>query len=185
MTLLHKLLCLSILSFFSVYARADVLVLCDSMTSELKGESKANGATGCIDVASWSWGASDSITEGAGGIQAGKPNLSNFSLQKFVDSSSTSLFTFLVTGAGLKGTLQFREYASCVDACTTPTPYLTVDMTKVHVASQSMGGSGDRPTESVSLAYDSVKICYRTTDQSGMLGTAVCETYTISTGLGG
>jgi type VI secretion system secreted protein Hcp len=183
MTLLHKLLWLSVLSFFALHTHADTLVLCDSMSSELKGESKAPGATGCVDVTSWTWGASAQISLAGGIVEEGKPSLSVFSLQKFVDSSSTGLFGDLVGGVLLKGTLQFREYGNCPAGCSSPTPYFTVDMTKAHVTAQSIGGAGDRPTESVSLQYDSVKLCYRTADESGTLGAPVCQTYTISTGL--
>ncbi len=184
MTFSQKLLCLCALSIFGLHAHADTLVLCDSMTSELKGESVAAGAVGCIDVASFSWGASVPISQSSGVIQAGKPSLADFSLQKYVDSSSTSLFALLVSGATLKGTLQLREYGTCSNACPTPTPYFTVDLTRVKIASQSLGGSGDRPSESISFAYDGIKLCYRPQDpQTGMLQTQTCETYTISTGM--
>jgi type VI secretion system secreted protein Hcp len=184
MTVLQKLLWLCALSFFSLYSyAADTLVLCDSVTSELKGESQAPGATNCIDVSSWSWGVSESVSiGGSGGAGAGKPSFSAFSLQKFVDSSSTSLFSLLVKGATLTGVLEFRDYGSCVSACTSPTPYFTVDMTKPIVTAQSIGGSSDgRPTESVSFEYQIVKICYRTQDAEGMLGTPTCVTYNLTT----
>ena len=182
MTLLQKLLWLCALSLFSLYSyAADTLVLCDSITSELKGESQAPGATSCIDVSSWSWGANQVVSLAGG---AGKPEFSAFSLQKFVDSSSTSLFSFLVKGVPLTGVLQFRDYGTCVSACTTPTPYFTVDMTKAFVTAQSIGGSSEgRPTESISFAYQIVKICYRTQDGEGMLGAATCVTYNLATGI--
>jgi type VI secretion system secreted protein Hcp len=186
MTVLQKLLWLCALSFFSLHSyAADTLVLCDSITSELKGESQAPGAPNCIDVSSWSWGVSEATAPGGGGgAGAGKPSFSAFSLQKFVDSSSTSLFSFLVKGASLTGVLQFRDYGSCVSACTTPTPYFTVDMTKPFVTAQSLGGSSDgRPTESVSFEYQIVKICYRTQDGEGMLSAPTCVTYNLLTAM--
>jgi type VI secretion system secreted protein Hcp len=187
MTRSLKLFWLSVLGLFGLHAHAafaaDSLVLCDSTPSELKGESIVNGATNCVDVLSWSWGSSLAVSapNGAGGFGVGRPLIGSFSLQKYVDTSSTTFFKFIVTASPLKGTLQFRAYGNCAETCSNPTPYLTVDMTKVYVTSQSMGGSGDRSTESISLTFDTVKLCYRPSDQQGNLGNALCQSYTVST----
>ena len=185
MKFLRPLLGLIALSFVAVNAfAAETIVLCDSMSTELKGESKAPGATGCVDLSSWGWGESlTTSVSGGGGGGGGKANLSDFTLQKFVDSSTVTFATFLQKATPFKGTLQFRAYIDCAGACSTPTPFFTIDMTRVFVASQSVGGSGDgRPTESISLAYDTIKVCYRTTDpDTGMLGTPLCQSYSVAT----
>ncbi|MEP6484609.1 MAG: type VI secretion system tube protein Hcp [Rudaea sp.] len=184
MTRALKLVGLFVLGFFGFHAHAalaDTLVLCDSMSSELKGESQAAGAIGCIDVLSWSWSGTTVVIVGGGGGGAGKPTLAEFSLQKPLDSSSTSLFRFLVSGAPLKGTLQFRQYGQCAATCSNPIPYLTIDMTKARVTSQSLGGSEEQPSESIKFLYDAYKLCYRPTDSNGVLGTQTCQMFTIST----
>lgn len=184
MTLPQKLVWLSALALFGMHAPAafaETLVLCDSNSAELKGESQAAGAPGCVELLSWTWGVSSPVGQLGSGSGTGQATYSPLSFQKFVDSSSTTFFKFLTTGTHFVGTLQLRVYGNCPQNCPTPTPYLTIDLSGPYVSTQSSGGSGDdRPTESISLAFKTAKLCYRIADpQSGVLATAVCETYTV------
>jgi type VI secretion system secreted protein Hcp len=168
----------SMLGFFGLHGNtafaAITQVLC---SSELVGESVATGATGCIDVLAWSWGASN-----AG--QSSKPNLQDLSLTKFVDSASDNLFSFVVTANPLKLVVELRNYSPCA-SCASPTPNQTIRLKGVTVSSLSTGGSGgeDRLTENISLSFDAVSYCYRPTRADGTLGAAQCSAYSKTSGV--
>src|ERR1700760_2194592 len=112
MKFVSSLLCVVALICVGAQVRAaETVVLCDSMSSELKGESVVAGAVGCVDLSSWSWGDSNPVSEsGSGGVGAGKPTLSNLNIEKFVDSSTVMLMADLLRGTRFQGTLQLRVY---------------------------------------------------------------------------
>jgi type VI secretion system secreted protein Hcp len=59
----------------------------------IKGESQAHGHKGEIEVLSFSWGVSNSSGHaGGGGGGAGKVSMSDFSVVKYLDSTSPQLF---------------------------------------------------------------------------------------------
>jgi type VI secretion system secreted protein Hcp len=127
---------------------------------DIVGESVDKKHAGKIDVLAWSWGMSNSgTTHQGGGGGAGKANVQDISLTKYVDASSHALLlacsnghhyptaNLIVRKAGGKGT---------------PIEYIKIEMTEVMITSVSTGGSGgeDRLTENVSLNFAKVKFEY-------------------------
>lgn len=169
----------SLLGFFGLHANAAFAgitqVLC---SADLPGESVVPGATGCIDVLAWSWGASDSGTGGAPHV-----NVQDLSFTKFVDTSDSSLLQVLVTNTPLKNVVELRNYYDCT-SCTTPTPNVTIKLQGVTVSSLSTGGSGgeDKLTENVTLSFDAFTYCYRPTLKNG-LGPPQCYAYSKTGGV--
>ncbi len=147
---------------------------------DIKGESTDKiypGSKGWIDVLAWSRGASNSGTAhlGSGG-GAGKANVQDLSVTKYVDISSPAL----LLGA-LKGS-HFAEASLVVrKAGTTPIDYIKLDMKEVLVTSLSTGGSGgeDKLTENVSLNFASFTFSYTPKNADGTAGDAIPASWNI------
>ncbi len=111
-----------------------------------------------IDILAWSWGASQSGTTHTGtGGGAGKVNVQDLSLTKYVDSASHALLL-----ACCKGTHYDEAVLVVRKAGDDPLEYITITMNDLIVTSLSTGGSGgeDRLTENVTLNFAKVKFEY-------------------------
>jgi type VI secretion system secreted protein Hcp len=111
-----------------------------------------------IDVLAWSWGASQSGTmhSGAGG-GAGKVNVQDLSVTKYVDSASHLLLKHCHNGKHVaEGILTIRK------AGETALEYIIITLTDVMVTSVSVGGSGgeERLTENVTLNFGKFTYSY-------------------------
>jgi type VI secretion system secreted protein Hcp len=124
----------------------------------IKGESRDGKHPNEIDVLAWSWGASQSGTTHMGtGGGAGKVNVQDMSLTKYVDKAS-----HLLLSACCKGTHFTEALLTVRKAGDKPLEYIKVTMNEVMVTSVSTGGSGgeDRLTENVTLNFAKVKFEY-------------------------
>jgi type VI secretion system secreted protein Hcp len=132
---------------------------------DVKGESKDASHKEEIDVLAWSWGASNSgSAHVGGGAGAGKANVQDLSITKYIDKASCDLLLATCNGKHYPtATLVVRK------AGETPVEYLTVTMTDVLITSLSTGGSGgeDRLTENVTLNFAKVKVEYKLQDEKG------------------
>ena len=135
---------------------------------DIKGESKDGTHKESIDVLAWSWGLSQSgsFSQGSGG-GAGKVNVQDISLTKYVDASSTALML-----AACKGTHIKQALLTVRKAGDSPLEYLKITLDGVLVSSLSTGGSGgeDRLTENVSLNFAKFKVEYTTQAETGGKG---------------
>jgi type VI secretion system secreted protein Hcp len=131
----------------------------------IPGESTDKGHKDQVDVLAWSWGMSNSgTTHDGGGGGAGKVNIQDLSLTKWVDKASPVLMLRCADGKHIaKATLFVRK------AGTTPIEYIKIELTDILVSSVSTGGSGgeDRLTENVSLNFAKVKVDYVPTKPDG------------------
>lgn len=122
------------------------------------GESKDDSHKKEIDVLSWSWGASQSGTgHVGGGSGAGKVNVQDLSVTKYVDASSHLLLLDCCNGQHIKkGTLVVRK------AGATPLEYIKLTMEDIIVSNVHTGGSGgeDRLTETITLNFSKFKYEY-------------------------
>lgn len=129
------------------------------------GESKDGAHKGEIDVLAWSWGESNSGTSHlGGGGGAGKVNVQDISITKFIDKASAKLGLYCANGKHIKeGTLVVRK------AGEKPLEYLKIKMTDILVSSYSTGGSGgeDRLTENVSLNFSKIEYEYQEQKEDG------------------
>lgn len=135
-------------------------------TPEVKGESKAKGFEGQIQVFSWSFGASNPTTIGTGGgASSGKVQVSGLSLQKEVDAASVFLFKQCCLGKHFDGAKLIQREAGG-DA---PVEFLIADMKMVFIESISWGGSagGGKPSESVNLAFGAIELTYNEQTEKG------------------
>lgn len=139
--------------------------------TNIKGESADDTHKDEIDVLAWSWGMSQSgTTHIATGGGAGKVNVQDISVTKWVDSSSATLAQFCCKGSHIdEGNLVVRK------AGDKPLEYLKLDMKDMIVSSISTGGSGgeDRLTENISLNFSEFKLTYTPQEDTGAAGTAI------------
>jgi type VI secretion system secreted protein Hcp len=145
---------------------------------DIKGESKDATHKESIDVLAWSWGLSQSgtfATGGGGG--AGKVNVQDISLTKYVDSSSTALML-----AACKGTHIKQAVLTVRKAGDKPLEYIKITLDSVLVSSLSTGGSGgeDRLTENVSLNFAKFKVEYTQQAETGGKGTTSTAAWNIT-----
>jgi len=135
---------------------------------DIKGESKDSKHKDEIDVLAWSWGASNSgSAHHGGGAGAGKVNVQDISVTKWVDLSSTSILNACCVGKHIpEVTLVVRK------AGEKPLEYLTITMKEVFVTSVSTGGSGgeDRLTENITLNFAKFKTQYKEQADTGGAG---------------
>lgn len=124
----------------------------------IEGEAQDKAHAKEIDVLAWNWGASQSgTTHTGGGAGAGKANVQDISVTKWVDSSSALLLKFLVTGTHIgKARLVVRK------AGQKPLEYINISMEDVLITSIATGGSGgeERLTENISLNFARVGYFY-------------------------
>src|SRR4051794_7475508 len=104
--------------------------------ADINGESKDKSHSEEIDVLSWSWGMSQSGTAhlGSGG-GAGKVNVQDISITKYVDSATCDLMKCCATGKHLKdGKITVRK------AGENPLEFMTIDLEEILVAAVTTGG---------------------------------------------
>ncbi len=118
---------------------------------DIEGESTDDKHGKEIDVLAWSWGMSQSgTTHMGGGGGAGKVNVQDLSLTKYVDSSTNALMKACCDGTHYpEAKLTVRKAGK--DAL----EYIKLSLKEVIVTSVSTGGSGgeDRLTENVTLNF--------------------------------
>jgi len=134
-------------------------------TPTLKGESKDDKHKGEIDILSWSWGASNSGTSHLGsGAGAGKVNVQDLSVTKYIDLSTTSLHSACWVGTHFDNAILVVRKAG-----ENPLEYFTITMTEVMVTAVTTGGSGgeDRLTENVTLNFGKVQLEYKEQADTG------------------
>ncbi|MCU0886170.1 MAG: type VI secretion system tube protein Hcp [Beijerinckiaceae bacterium] len=149
------------------------------MSNGISGESKDKdkATVGDIDVLAWSWGCSQSGTfhQGGGG-GAGKANVQDISLTKWIDKASPKLQLACLAGTHItECVLNVRK------AGDKPYVYLKITMTKCLITSVSTGGSGgeDRLTENVSINFAKVKVEYFEQTDTGSVNAAGDFTFDI------
>lgn len=125
---------------------------------DVKGESKDRAHAGEIDVLAWTFGGANSgSTHMGSGAAAGRVDIQDLSLTKYIDKSSPILMLACCAGK------HYRTAKLTVrTAGERPIDFLVMEMTDLIVTSVSVGGSGgeDRLTENVTLDFAKFKYSY-------------------------
>ena len=136
------------------------------------GESKAKGFEKNIEVLAWSWGGSQSGTfhKGSGGAGAGKANINDLTVTKYMDTASTVLFKSLCEGKHFADAKLVSRKAGGAS----PVDFLEIKLTNVMVTNVSVGGSqGDElPHENITLNFEKFEVKYTPQDEKGAKGGA-------------
>jgi type VI secretion system secreted protein Hcp len=135
----------------------------------IKGESKDHKHKDEIHIESFSWGLSQTGAHGTGGGGgAGKVQVHDISVTKFVDKSSCSLMAHLCGGKHIKeGLITVRK------AGDKPLEYLKIKLTDILVSGYQTAGHGsDLLTENLSLNFAKFQVEYQEQkpDGSGQAG---------------
>ena len=141
----------------------------------IQGESVDSNHKNEIHIMSFSWGASQVTTvAGTGGSGAGKADLADFSIMKYLDKASAPLFKALVSGTHIKtGSL------AAVKAGAGGKPFLKVDFKELFVTSIQHSATNEIPTESVSFSYNEIKVEYSQQNDQGIVTTTGAVTYNV------
>lgn len=138
----------------------------------IKGESTDEAHKEEIDVLGYDWGVSNptTVTVG-GGTSAGKVSVQDVNISKFMDAASPTLMERCCSGEIIKnGTLSVqRAGGDKVQA-------LVFELEKILVSSyQTSGsaGSGELPTEMVTLSASKITYKYTSQDKEGKAGAEV------------
>jgi type VI secretion system secreted protein Hcp len=133
--------------------------------TNIKGEALDAKHKQEIEVLSWSFGASQTGSAHLGtGSGTGKVAIQDLSITKHVDTSSTDLLKFLITGKHIdEGMLTVRKAGG------TAIEYFKIKMTQVLVTHISNGGSAghDQVTENVTLNFRKFTQTYTPQDDKG------------------
>ncbi len=145
--------------------------------TDIEGESKKTGVEKQIDVSDFSFGVRQSATshEGGGG-GAGRADVQDMTITKFVDKSSPVLFLYSATGKPIaEAVLTVRKVGG------TSLDYLVVTMTDVIVSNVSSGGasSDDRVRETVSLNFAKIAIKYTAQTKDGAADATVEKAFDV------
>lgn len=122
------------------------------------GESQIKDHDKEIDILGWNWGMDQSGTmHMGGGGGAGKVNIHDVSLTKYVDKATPVLMKMCCNGKHIKEALLVTRKAGEQSL-----DYLKIKMSDVLVTSVTTGGSGgdDRLQESVTLNFAKVEVGY-------------------------
>lgn len=146
-----------ILSVTPAYSAYDAFLKIEGVD----GESTAKGYEKWIRIESFSWGASQSISFGSGGREAGKVAITDLSLTKRVDRSSPALF--LKTAKGdVVNQVELRLVRTDSKG-NYEAPFYQIKLDDVIISSvQTSGGAGadDRPGESISFNFSKIEVGY-------------------------
>lgn len=132
---------------------------------DVNGESKDDKHKDSIDVLAWSWGMANSGTAHiGGGAGAGKVQVQDLSVTKYVDRSSSVLQLACCNGKHFKKALLTVRKAG-----EKPLEYIKITMEDVMVSNVSTGGSGgeDRLTENVTFNFAKVQFEYTPQKKDG------------------
>ncbi len=134
------------------------------------GEAKDRDRGGWSDILSFSHGISRPMTAGATGAtrQRGDVTLGDLVVVKELDKSSPKLMEALTTG-NIFPSITLDVARSSSDGGRTT--YLQWELTNVMVTNYRVGGAtsgDDRPTETISLNYEEIKVTY--TEQDAATG---------------
>ena len=152
----------------------------------IAGEVTDPGFQNQIAVFAYSLGFSDPVSfSGSGGGAAGRPELSDLSIQKLYDRSSPPLLKALLTGSVLAPRSQSASIVlSIVVQESTPLVQLTYSFQDVFVSAVQDSGStgGDSlPTQSISFSFGVIHEQYHTLT-NGNLGSSISVGYNRETG---
>jgi type VI secretion system secreted protein Hcp len=123
----------------------------------------------CIDILSFSFGASQTSTygEGSSGHEAksGRAQVSDVTIRKVADKTTPYLFDHCVSGDILSTvTIYYDKPINDQQE-----DYFKLELTDALITSVSLDGSKEHPTEMVTFAFQKVCVCYAAEKDDGTL----------------
>jgi type VI secretion system secreted protein Hcp len=142
------------------------------------GECHDDKHPGAIEIESFSWGLTNSVSSSSGGGGgAGRATFQDFHFTKKTDSTSPTLFISCATGRHIKkATLTVRK------AGKDQLEFMTIKLTDVFVTSFSNAGDkgdNDPPEDAVSITFAKIEFSETSQDDKGRPGTTVTEAFDV------
>jgi type VI secretion system secreted protein Hcp len=131
----------------------------------IPGESQDSKHKDEIQLLSWSWGESQtgSMHVGGGG-GAGKVNMQDFNFVMHVNKASPKLLLACANGEHIKSAIMTARKAGKDQQ-----EYLKITFSDLLISAFQTGGSGDLPTDSISLNYSKIEYEYKEQNADGTL----------------
>lgn len=145
----------------------------------IKGESVDDKHKGEIDVLSWTWGATQTGTTHSGtGGGAGKANVQDLSVTKYIDKATPILLKHCLSGIHIKEAILTVRKAGGK-----PLEYVKIKMGDAIVSALHAGGSGgdERLTETLALNFSKVELEYVPQKADGSGDASIPITWNIAT----
>lgn len=146
----------------------------------IDGTVTAKGHEKWIDCSSMQWGVGRAISNSVGTMddrEASKPSISEISITKQMDLSSTALFTEATIGKGKKVVIHLCKTGS--DEIET---YQEYELEDCMVSGYSVSSGGDRPQESISLSFSKILCTYTPFTPDGKAGSPNKSGYDVAAG---
>jgi len=140
----------------------------------VQGEATAKGMTDFMEVASFSFGASNPATVGSqgGGSAAGKVSLSSFTIMKRTDKASPTLFQMCCSGDhAATAEMQIKKSSGKDGEQGTFIKYLFEEVYIDSVQWSGSAGGDPYPMESLSFSFGKVTVSYYPQDKAGKIAT--------------
>lgn len=136
---------------------------------------------GCVDILSFSFGATQTNTYGAGSsgqeAKAGRANVHELTIMKVTDKTTPYLFHNCVAGQIMpKVTLYYDKPVKDQQQ-----DYFKLELTDAMITSQQLSGSDENPSESVSFAFQTITVCYAAEKDDGTLDAFVPKGFDLHT----
>lgn len=151
--------------------------------TKIKGESEAEGhkgSDGWIEINSLQFGAGRGISTPVGTSskrEASAPSISEVTVTKSMDSTSTALFNEACVGTAQDCEIHLVETGA--DKLET---FLEVKLTNAMISGYSASSGGDRPSESLSINFTKVELRYIPFNDDHTAGTPVTAGYDLTAG---
>ncbi len=130
------------------------------------GESRIAGHEKEIEVSSLQFGAGAAIDTTSAGWAGGRVSMSEITITKQLDNSSTILLQKICAGTHYeKATFTFTKHGT--DAAGANEAYLTMVLEHCFISGFSLSSGGERPSESVSMAFKKINVKYGTQAKDG------------------
>lgn len=145
----------------------------------IKGESVDDKHKGEIEVLSWTWGATQTGTTHSGtGGGAGKANVQDLSVTKYLDKATPILLKHCLSGIHIKEAILTVRKAGGK-----PLEYVKIKMSDAIVSALHAGGSGgdERLTETLGLNFSKVELEYVPQKADGSGDASIPITWNIAT----
>ena len=123
-----------------------------------------------IDILSFSFGATQSSVIGpgssGGATRAGRADVSHVTVMKVLDKTSPLLFDDCVSGNLLKSVQIIYDKPMGADQ----EDFFKLQMDNALITSVQLSGSQENPTESISFAFEKIKVSYNPEEQGQLQG---------------
>jgi len=148
----------------------------------IPGESTDFAHKGEIQVASWSWGETNSghaTATGAGGATAGRVSVQDFHFTSKISKASPKLMAASVGGTIIKEAVLTAVRRGAEDKGDFPFLKYTMDTILVSGVAQAANPNDLIPEDTVSLNFAKIAVEYKEQKQDGTLGETVTFTFNV------